>query len=294
MCSPGTIESQFRKYQLRYRNLLSGFILGAVSGEVLGYPFRGIPLNGQLQHGGQNIQIIDRVYMHDIGYQGRWLPEACRMFNSWQALIDLHNRDGSLRKNLRGEPLRLAFDQEYEKIQPVEPEPRVTPSLRRLTPYSLFIKLAPVAPFSACCDLGIHQTINFCFRIASLTHNDPVEIFPAVEFVLLLRSMFRREERIPDVLAQLVVHAAKREGRRRMLVAQYLSNRSRLVGHPETDLGIWAHVNASILGLTAGEPRSCLQGFENGLVRVVNTSAVRDLAGAVAGVRCSEPAGVKT
>lgn len=70
------------------------------------------------------------------------------------------------------------------------------------------MKLAPVAPFSACCGLSMHQTINLCFRIASLTHNDSVEIFPAVEFVLLLRTMFRREERIPDVLAELSAHAA--------------------------------------------------------------------------------------
>ena len=267
--SAGPIIAGFQRARALLRKKLSGMINGIVIGDALGGPFKDIPPGQKLTFQGKELEYIDRFYHYNIGYQNNWPPETTLALYSFEAFIHIHQKDMPVKEAIHGPLLKSLFQCDKR------------PKLVGSGPVnSQFMRLAPLAVFACRCKLNTVQTITVALLIST---RDWFKVFPAIELLLLIKSIFEGQEIIPDVLVKMAF-AAKRGGYKDQF-DRYLKARSMALEKitPGSDLWVWKHITESILGFSPGGRWADVQAFENGVLRVVNGSHVRDRAGAIAG-----------
>ena len=275
----------FWRAREQFRKMLKGMIYGIVIGETLGYPFRDIPLGKKLYFQNEKIDYIEKFYQSNIGLKNNWPIETSLALNSFWAFIDIHQHNEPLKDTITSPFLKmilLRYISECPEKTVTTPEDSKT-LIRLNNQVSLFMRLAPLAPFSYRCSLNTKETIEVALIISKIFTKEHLRIFPAIEVVLLLKSIFQKEELIPDVLNQMKILADNDIYNEKF--HDYIRTRNLPLDRipSGSDLWIWKKIINSILGLKAGGRWADIQTFENGLLKVVNESYVRNRAGAIAG-----------
>jgi ADP-ribosylglycohydrolase len=67
----------------------------------------------------------------------------------------------------------------------------------------LFFRAAPIAFISEANELDINRTVSMGLEFLAKTHTDPLAVLPAVEWVLLLRSILQKRPEIPNAWSRL-------------------------------------------------------------------------------------------
>ena len=275
----------FWRAREQFRKMLKGMIYGIAIGETLGYPFKDIPLGKKLYFQNEKIDYIDKFYQSNIGLKNDWPIETALALNSFWAFIDIHQHVEPLKNTITGPFLNMVL---FRRISLCH-EKTVTPPddsknlIRLNNQVSLFMRLAPLAPFSCRCCLNTKETIEVALIISKFFTREHLKIFPAIEFVLLLKSIFEKDELIPDVLNKMRFLADNDIYKDQF--DEYIRIRKLPLDRisPGSDLWIWKKIINSILGLKTGGQWADIQTFENGVLKVVNDCFVRNRAGAIAG-----------
>ncbi len=279
---PKTISEPFKRRRNAFQEKINGLIFGIAIGDALGLPFRDIPHGETLQFEDTAIDYIDKVYFPDIGFRDEWPTVTSLALGTCRALIEIHGDDKPLKETLKSQFMRETFLKYTPR--PVEQTNRIDgPAICGGRRSSLFMLLAPIAPFSCQYGLRIHQTIDVSVQVAKLYTDSLFQIFPAVELVLLLKSIFFGRERIPDVCASIKKWSAGK-GLQKDFRAYLKIRNGNLKDLPAaTDIWTWRTVEHSIMGLDPGERWADVQAFESAVLKVVNNAYRRDLAAAIAG-----------
>ena len=67
----------------------------------------------------------------------------------------------------------------------------------------LFFRAAPIAFISEANELDVNRTVSMGLESLAKTHTDPLAVLPAVEWVLLLRSILQKKPEIPNAWSAL-------------------------------------------------------------------------------------------
>jgi hypothetical protein len=281
----GTITAQLKRAKTNFISKMEGMIFGIVIGDALGLPFQNIPPGKDLYFNDQKIDFIDRFYLSDIGFRNTWPLETTLALNSCKALIEIHEHDQPLKETIDNQFLEAA----YLNYVSDEPEHIIVSQKESVNLYrlnrqdGLFMKLAPAAPFAHRCRLDNQQTMSFAYRVAAMTEDAFSKIFPAFEFLMILKSIFSNDKLIPDVLDDIRIWAENCGHKSEF--DDYLETRHFSLEKiaPGSDLWIWKKAIGSILGFVPGERWTDIQGFESAVVKIVNESYYRSKAGAIGG-----------
>jgi hypothetical protein len=278
-------EKQLKRIRYDFVEKMEGLIFGIAVGDALGTPFNDTAPGGKLFFDGKEIENIDRLYMTDIGFRNMWPIETTLALNSCKALIDIHEHDNTLKETINSplvESIFLKYISDFPESLIVTSD-KNRDLYRIKSHHNLFMILAPIAPFSVRCGLDVQQTIELSYKVCCIFTKTKSKIFPALEFVLVLKGIFSHNNLIPETLKDIEHWADKND--KADGFKDYLNLRQLSLDTIEknSDLWAWKYINESILGFIPGGRWADIQGFENAIIKIVNTSLNRSRTTAIAG-----------
>ena len=285
--------------QRSLRDRVRGCLLGVAVGDALGAPFEHI-LPGQQNQvleaaGGQ----IHGFHGHGGLPPGSWTDDTAMTLASCHAFLEMEQRGTPLEQAFREAFADCIVSQECRspgktvKYAATFGEADVNSwangALMRISPSGLYAFLR---------GMNQQETLSTAYRVARLTHGHPMATYPAVAMVRAVVSILQGDQLVPkfDAVglscgeAVLKDRASRIHHHPREYVPKYKVPLDEIPA--TTGLWMWRQVVEVCLGLVPNDPwvleERCpewqdLPGFEEGVLRTVNSSADRDTAGAVAG-----------
>jgi len=269
----------------RLRDKIHGCLLGVAVGDALGAPFEHLGP-------GETTPAIDRSggRINDLfpyqGYPaGTWTDDTGMTLAACRAFI---------RMSRKGEEMEVSFRRAFNDWAGSGecriPGSTVLYAAKYGKPdvnswaNGALMRTSPVAIYAHLAVYGSRETADLAVFAARLTHGHPFAVFPTVECVLALCSLFRDEVFVPEGLFDPIAFLDERE-RKRGRYEQYAEKRhaDHYAVHPSTGLWMWRQVFEKCFGLREGSRWSDMPGFEQGILKAVNDSYDKDTAGAVAG-----------
>ena len=272
------------KERKKRENRFFGFLFGAAIGEALTTTV--LPEIKTLLHGDDTSSRRIELYPLNNRVLGAWSVPTLQLLTGCQTLIVMAENSTDGRKFFDPNFLKACYLESADKLQAELPEDLKNRQQVSLNCGSGMVlsRVAPIIFLSRFCCMELHQTITLTIRMASLTCHRPKDIFPAVELVLLLKSILSQNT-IPNVYDELRIFMKKSRLRYQYHFDEYEKCRLRPLSMQEQGSGLWLwkSVNKS-LGLTPGKKWADIPEFLPGLLEVKKESPCPDVAGTLAGM----------
>ncbi len=274
----------YRSMYARRTNRFRGYLFGVAIGEALmKKPFENI-IHNKSKIRGENNPTTRHINI---------TPESPNLTGVWSTLTYQY-LIGSLTmvrfKKCYGDGTEL-FDKSFMADRLAEASDNFAdkfsdhPTLLGYKPHQILFKAAPAMMISQASHMNISQLITFITHMGNISQHRPIDIFPIIELIYLMLSVFRSVETIPDAYNELSSFMKKSRLRAIHNFQEYEQYRFRPLTDIDPDSSLWLLRNVSdILGVTPGEKWSNIPEFLPGLFNVKNESLHPDAAGALAGL----------
>ncbi len=269
----------------RQKDRFLGFLFGAAIGESLTAPTTMLPEIEMLLHGDDASS--RRIELHPLNNRvlGSWSIPTLQLLSSCQALIGMKESSTDGKKFFDHDFLNARYLEAVDKLWVELPG-----NLRKQQisldcgPELALLKVAPAIFLSRHSYMNCHQMITLAIRIASLSCDRPVDIFPAVELILLLESILTQST-VPDVYDELKISMQRSRFRYQYHFDEYEKYRLNPLNEQEfgSGLWLWKSVNET-LGIFPGKKWADVPEFLPGLLKVKKESRCPEVAGALAGI----------
>lgn len=285
------MRGRFTNHGPSLEDRIKGFLIGMAIGDALGAPFEGLP-PGELSYRLRDPRLeatgglIEDFHPFGQYPKGTWTDDTGVSLATCRGLSRYREKKGNFTVCLR---------QAYREWSGSDECRAVGKTLYSSAKYGVtdenswangaLIRTSPLAAYAVLKGWDGRRTATLAYETARLSHGHPLAVYPAVEMVMALVSIFSGDRAFPVHLDDPgrrieAFDCLKDEGY--LDYRRQRSQPSELIGET-SGLFMWKQVFEDCFELGPGRPWTSLPGFEEGILKVVNTCLDRDSAGAVGG-----------